>query len=453
MLLVLPVASLENGKIAYSGVYVMNPDGTEITFLRSGYNPDWSPDGNKIVFDHSGICVMNSVGSGLTRLTNDGYNPAWSPDGSKIAFESSRDGNNEIYIMNADGTGQTRLTNNLAEDKHPDWSPDGQKIVFQSSMSGLYEIYVMNADGIEQTRLTYCTVGNNGCGQPAWSEDNSKIAFILYHGEQRRIYTMNPDGTGQTWIRTNGIAWDPAWSPDGNKIVYTSDDLRPWIWPQIFVTNVDGSGWIQLTNNPAGHGASAWGRVPNQRPVASAGEDRTVIVNELVTLDGSGSTDSDGTITTYTWDYGDTNSGSGVSTSHTYTAAGTYTVTLTVTDNEGLTGSDTAVITVTTPGSLEVKSSPSHAKIYINDIDTGKIAKWTFDDLAPGDYDVFVTLDGYTTPETEKVTVVSGQTAELHFMLKKDGTPAPEFPTTILPGTIIIGFLSAVLFIQRTKNN
>jgi hypothetical protein len=79
-------------------------------------------------------------------------------------------------------------------------------------------------------------------------------------------------------------------------------------------------------------------------------------------------------------------------------------------------------ITVTEPpaaGSLEVKSSPSHVKIYINGVDTGKIAKWTFDDMVPGDYDVYVTLDGYTTSETEHVTVVSDQTTQLHFKLKK----------------------------------
>jgi len=30
-------------------------------------------------------------------------------------------------------------------------------------------------------------------------------------------------------------------------------------------------------------------------------------------------------------------------------------------------------------------------------------------------------------------------------------TPSPEFPTMLLPATMIIGFLGAVLFIQRTR--
>ena len=96
-------------------------------------------------------------------------------------------------------------------------------------------------------------------------------------------------------------------------------------------------------------------------------------------------------------------------------------------------------------GNLEVKSSPSHAKIYINGVDAGEVTKWIFDDMAPGEYDVFVTLDGYTTPETEHVIIVSGQTVNLHFMLKKDGTPIPEFPSSYLSAMAIIGFLGAVL--------
>ena len=87
----------------------------------------------------------------------------------------------------------------------------------------------------------------------------------------------------------------------------------------------------------------------NEPPVAIAGPDQTVIVNEPVIFDGSGSSDSDGTIVTYAWNFGDTKTSSGMTTSHTFTSAGTYTVILTVTDNGGLSGSDTTVIIVKTP--------------------------------------------------------------------------------------------------------
>lgn len=83
-------------------------------------------------------------------------------------------------------------------------------------------------------------------------------------------------------------------------------------------------------------------------PVANAGSDQTRLVKELVFFDGSGSYDPDGSIVSYHWNFGDGTSGSGVTTSHMYSTANVYTVTLTVTDNDGLTGTDTAVITVLT---------------------------------------------------------------------------------------------------------
>ena len=190
-----------------------------------------------------------------------------------------------------------------------------------------------------------------------------------------------------------------SWGYDGNnQVSHTPTDIGYFA--------IEGGGWHCLALEA------------NHPPVADAGPDQTDMVYDTVTFDGSGSSD-DGNIVSYAWDFGDSTSGSGEMTSHTYMAAGIYTSTLTVTDYEGLTGSDTAVITIKTPGSLLVTSSPSQAKIYINGIDAGQFTRWTFNGMAPGEYNVYVTLEGYTTSETEKVTVVSDKTVKLNFKLKK----------------------------------
>jgi PKD repeat protein len=95
----------------------------------------------------------------------------------------------------------------------------------------------------------------------------------------------------------------------------------------------------------------------NQKPVAEAGPDKTVMVMDHVRFDGSQSSDPDGSIVSYSWNYGDGKTGSGVKPTHEYMDAGIFTVTLTVTDNEGATGTDTTTVTVNAPG----QQSPTHS--------------------------------------------------------------------------------------------
>ncbi len=89
----------------------------------------------------------------------------------------------------------------------------------------------------------------------------------------------------------------------------------------------------------------------NQSPVANTGPDQTLFVGDLVSFDGSQSSDLDGNqdIISYNWDFGDGSTGSGITTSHIYLNSGTYTVTLAVTDTAGASSSDTLTVTVQTP--------------------------------------------------------------------------------------------------------
>jgi FtsP/CotA-like multicopper oxidase with cupredoxin domain len=76
-------------------------------------------------------------------------------------------------------------------------------------------------------------------------------------------------------------------------------------------------------------------------------------------------------------------------------------------------------------------------------------------DLAPGTYPVTETLrPGWTniTPLSQDATVVSNTQASLLFINKESPVvPAPEFPSVFVPVTMIIGFLGAMLLIQRNK--
>ena len=73
---------------------------------------------------------MDADGSNPVQLTTNGVRtstPDWSPDGQKIVYYRSFGGNNEIFVMDADGQNQTQLTNALGDDKNPQYSPDGSR--------------------------------------------------------------------------------------------------------------------------------------------------------------------------------------------------------------------------------------------------------------------------------------------------------------------------------------
>jgi TolB protein len=181
------------------------------------------------------IYVMNPDGSGQTRLTNNAATdtaPDWSPDGRKIAFMSTRDDpnpeclsgycTNTIYVMNPDGTGQTRLT--TRNSWFPAWSPDGKKIVFSENpcyfgFSG--NVSTMNADGSEISRLT------SGCSSSAWSPTGSPIliedcAEPIYC--ETALYKINPDGSGRVPLTGPYSLGDPDWAPDAQYFAYDDDD-------------------------------------------------------------------------------------------------------------------------------------------------------------------------------------------------------------------------------------
>jgi PKD repeat protein len=77
----------------------------------------------------------------------------------------------------------------------------------------------------------------------------------------------------------------------------------------------------------------------NASPVADAGADQEVAVDQEVVFDASASSDSDGGITAYEWNFGDGATASDIEVRHRYRDPGTYVVRLTVHDNAGLSNS------------------------------------------------------------------------------------------------------------------
>lgn len=258
-------------------VYVMNADGSNLTNLTPDPSqviasflfwseksvdtcPDWSPDGDEIVFSSSrtnimmmsvpvDVFIMALDGSGVIQITDtvdtDAF-PDWSPDGTKILFVSDRHEGVQIYTMNPDGSEVKKLTEEGMDNDLPAWSPDGALIAFESNRDGDYDIYTMNSYGEDINQLTD-SLGTDS--QPSWSPDGSRIVFTSDRDGDDELYIMDSDGSNVVQITENTVDdRSPDWSHKGDRIVFTSETLEG---RRIFVTDVEGRSVTQLTGGPA----------------------------------------------------------------------------------------------------------------------------------------------------------------------------------------------------------
>ena len=178
--------------------------------------------GNEPPYGH--LFAVGADGAGAVDLTPPGYTDirsfAWSPDGRRVAFSALKDGDldPEIFVMNAVGGGVRRLTNNYLPDFQPSWSPGGRWIAFTSIRTGLSQIYRMRADGRSQRRLTNA-FGN--CDSPAWSPRGTFIAFHCAMASEK-ISLMRPNGKHIQVLlrRAETIETSPSWSPDGRVLAF-----------------------------------------------------------------------------------------------------------------------------------------------------------------------------------------------------------------------------------------
>ena len=218
------------------------------------FNPDWSPDGSKIVFESTrdgkfAIYTIQVDGSDLRKLTNAFANDEqarWSPDGQQIVFFSDRDGHEQLYLMNHDGSQQRRLTNADAQDFNPTYSPQGDQIAFMSSPPGygqFHDIFVVRTDGTGRTRLTDQTADFMG---PRWSPNGAGILFV--RGAKSRfpahnsdeIFVMKNDGSQAVNLTNNNVRdYHACWSKDGQTIYFLSEREGT---KHVYAMNADGSG-------------------------------------------------------------------------------------------------------------------------------------------------------------------------------------------------------------------
>ena len=234
-----------------SGKYVFIPASRaqrtiRLPGLASDNMPSWSPDDTRLAFatDRGDVVALN-VKSGVRHRIAGGSNGlglAWTPDGKRVLFVG--ESNDALYTARARGGKRTRLLR-LPADVYPgallQWSADGKWISLFDAGYSPAKLYVVRADGTGLRLIA------RNARDAAWAPTGERIAFVGHRGavivdiaHARRRLTRTPT----THYGNSSLAW----SPDGQRIVYTRDSLgRGDVHSQLWTVRVDGRGQRPVT--------------------------------------------------------------------------------------------------------------------------------------------------------------------------------------------------------------
>jgi Tol biopolymer transport system component len=259
--------------------------------------PAWSHDGTRVAFSSDrgnplgsdyNIWIMD-VRTGefrqLTKAPSDDYMPSWSPDDREIAFASAREDGQSVWAVGvADGT-ERKVSTAAGRVDAPSWGPDGRILYHVTSpgqsrfeiagrtQTAAENVFAFRASWVTPTDFVYVSDGKIrrrsadgaspqtidftatlqvtraetayahrkrdftsttprqvlGIVRPVISPDGRQVAFAAV-GD---IYVMPVGGKPVNVTKDQALDTDPAWSPDGSQLVYSSDKdsdhLQLWI--------------------------------------------------------------------------------------------------------------------------------------------------------------------------------------------------------------------------------
>ena len=217
----------------------------------------------RLVFQSSngGMIYAFDLASGALWSLTGGFDPAVSPDGKTVAF-TRFGGEHGLFLFDIDGKNERRMWNGGEGLRGPTWSPDGKWIAF-SRLSGAFKCrdvgfgiclpdnpFLSGFPLASQPEFNLSRVDTNGenfrdldalntAQAPNWNAEG-----IVYQASTGLEITADQDAVETKALVQAPYYQDPAWQPNGNRVLFQSREGSHW---EIFTINSDGGGLSALT--------------------------------------------------------------------------------------------------------------------------------------------------------------------------------------------------------------
>jgi hypothetical protein len=205
------------------------------------------------------IKVVNvDTGLSQTIVTTqyDDVAPTWVDDGRQVAFEMVIGSDKEIYLASPTGRGIQNLTGSGQGPNNNEMQPAGgyghDSILFTANQDGDNDIYRMDIDGGPWQKLTTNATPD---GDPAWAPEGGRIIYSSKQTGNWDLRIIQPGGGNYPITATTTPEVEPSWSPDATQIAYARRVAGNW---DIYTCNVDGSNVDRLTNHAADDLHPSW---------------------------------------------------------------------------------------------------------------------------------------------------------------------------------------------------